>query len=408
MSTLFLRNSKTFLSLSFVAVFLSGCGKGGSKTPGPGGPGGPGGPMPPAEVGVAAAIEETIPTIVELPGRINSVRTAHVCARATGILQKQYFKDGADVKADDVLFQIDPAPLQAAYDSAKAALAKAEATLNQARLKADRQRSLIKTQAVSKQDYDDAIATEQQDIAGVNVAKAELETAALNLGYCKVTAPISGRIGKALVTEGALVNASTPTQLATIRQLDPIYVDFTQSSADILKLRKAFKAGNLQREGNNEVKIALVLEDGSTYNILGKLIFSDISVDQTTGTVTIRAEFQNPENLLLPGAFVRGRLEQAVNKVVTVPQRAVIRGADGSASVLVVNAQNQAERRTVEANQTVGAKWVVATGLKAGEQIILEGLQKVRPGATVIPVPCEGNALKVSQATVSSTTTPTE
>jgi len=364
--------------------------------------------MPPAEVGVAAAIEESVPTVVELPGRISAVRTAQVCARATGILQKRLFKEGADVKADDVLFQIDPAPLQASYDSAKAALAKAEATLYQARLKADRQRSLIKTQAVSKQDYDDAIATEQEDIAGVNVTKAELETAALNLGYCKVTAPISGRIGKALVTEGALVSASTPTQLATIRQLDPIYVDFAQSSVDILKLRKAYDADKLQREGNNEVKITLVLEDGSIYSLPGKLIFSDISVDQATGTVTIRAEFPNPENLLLPGTFVRGRLEQAVNKAVTVPQRAVVRGADGLAAVMVVNAQNQVERRTVEANQTVGTKWVVSNGLKAGEQIILEGLQKVRPGATVIPVPCEGTALKVSQATVSNTTTPTE
>ncbi|XHR30623.1 MAG: efflux RND transporter periplasmic adaptor subunit [Chthoniobacteraceae bacterium] len=405
MKTLLIRNLKTFLSLACVAVFLSGCGKGGAKPQGPGGPGGPGGP---AEVGVAAATEETVPTVIELPGRITAVRTALVCARATGILQKQLFKEGADVKADEVLFQIDPAPLQASYDSSKAALAKAEATLNLARLKADRQRALIKTQAVSKQDYDDALAAEQEDIAAVNVAKADLETAALNLGYCKVTAPISGRIGKALVTEGALVNSSTPTQLATIRQLDPIYVDFTQSSTEILKLRKAFTAGALQRVGSNEVKITLLMEDGSTYKLPGKLIFSDISVDQSTGTVTIRAEFPNPENLLLPGAFVRGRLEQALNKAVTVPQRAVTRDADGSAAVLVVNAQNQVERRTVETKQAVGVKWIVSSGLKAGEQIIVEGIQKARPGATVVPVPCEGNALKVSQATVSNNSTPTE
>ncbi|MDR3459347.1 MAG: efflux RND transporter periplasmic adaptor subunit [Verrucomicrobiae bacterium] len=381
-------------------VMLTGCG----RSPNMGGAGGPpGGAMPPTEVGVVTVTPEAVTVTTELPGRINAVREAEVRARATGILLKRRFEEGADVTADQVLFEIDPAPLQASYDSAKASLAKAEATQEQAQAKAKRNEALVKINGVSQQAYEDARASALQSEADVLAAKAALETAALNLGYTKVTAPFSGRIGKALITEGALASASEATKMAVIRQLDPIYVDFTQSSAELLKLRRSLEPGKLPGVSKEEVRIALLLEDGTTYAETGRLVFQDVSVDANTGAVLLRAEFPNAEKLLLPGMYVRARLAVVQPKAITVPQRAVSRDVNGQASVWLVNAQNVAEARAIQATAISGDKWIVSSGLNAGDRVIVEGLQKVRAGAPVAPVPFQaGNSnapLKSSAAT---------
>ncbi len=331
---------------------------------------------------------EPLTLTTELPGRIDAVRVAEVRARVAGILLKRRFEEGADVKAGDVLLEIDPAPLQAALDSAKAALAKAEANLKQAQAKADRYKALVEFNAVSKQDYDEATAMALQAEAEVLAGKAGVETASLNLGYATVTAPITGRIGKAKVTEGALVGQNEATPLATIQQLDPIYFDFTQSSTEVLRLRRALENGKLKSLAPGLAKVTLLLEDGTVYPHPGKLLFSDITVDPTTGMITLRASAPNPEHLLLPGMFARGRLEQAVDSAaLTVPQRAVVRGPDGSATVLVVNAANTVEVRAIHAEATRADKWIVSDGLKPGERVIVEGLQKAMPGSPVTPVP---------------------
>jgi membrane fusion protein (multidrug efflux system) len=377
------------LLLALALALAAGCGRSSPTAGMGGGPGGgPGGALPPAEAGVVTITPQKAALTTELPGRINAERVAEVCARATGIVLKRRFDEGAEVQADQVLFEIDPAPLQASYDSAKASLAKAEATLAQARNTAQRNETLVKINGVSRQTFEDAKAAVLEDEADVLVDKAALETASLNLGYTKVTAPIAGRIGKALVTEGALASASDATKLAVIQQLDPIYVDFTQSSAEQLKLRRALESGKLQGISEKEVRITLLLEDGSTYRETGRLVFTDISVDENTGSVTLRGEFPNPQKLLLPGMFVRGRVETGTAaSVITVPQRAVARDAAGQASVFIVNAQNQVEQRDIQTGATAGDQWVVSDGLKGGERVAVEGLQKVRAGATVNPVP---------------------
>jgi membrane fusion protein (multidrug efflux system) len=367
----------SFLLLLIVSFSLAGCGKKtGEFTP------------PPPEVSVVTVTPESLPVTTELPGRIDAVRTAEVRARVAGILLKEAYTEGSDVKAGDVLFQIDPAPLQASYDSAQAAVAKAEANVKQAQAQADRDKVLVAIHAVSQSDYDTAVSAAAQGNADILTARANLETASLNLGYATVTAPISGRIGKALATEGALVGQSEVTQLALIQQLDPIYFDFTQSSVDILRLRKQLADGQFKSLEPGTAKVTLILEDGSTYPFAGKLLFSDITVDPTTGMVTLRAEFPNPNSLLLPGMFARGELEQAVNSdAIAVSQRAVQHGADGGATVLVVTPDNKVEVRPVKTDTAVGDKWIVSSGLKAGERVIVDGLQKVQPGMTVNPVP---------------------
>jgi membrane fusion protein (multidrug efflux system) len=343
---------------------------------------------PPPEVGVITIQSEPLPITTELPGRIDAVRTAQVRARVAGILLKRVFEEGSDVKAGDTLFQIDPAPLQATYDSAKASLASAQANVKQAQSLADRYEKLVKIKAVSQQDYDTAVATAAQGNANVLVAKAALETASLNLGYATVTAPISGRIGQALVTEGALVGQGEATELAVIQQMDPIYFDFTESSTELLKLRRQFDNGQLKKVAHDEAKISLLLEDGTTYPQEGKLLFSDVTVDPTTGMVTLRAEFPNPDDLLLPGMFARAQLEQAVDSnAITVPQRGVVYGADGKPTVTVVTPDNKVEIRPVTVSSAEGNQWIITSGLKAGERVILEGLQKVQPGMVVKPVP---------------------
>ncbi len=345
-------------------------------------------PAPTPEVTVYTVQPETVYVTTELPGRLDPVRVAEVRARATGILMKQLFRDGSEVKEGDVLFEIDPAPLQASLDSAQANLTKSEANQKQSAANFQRYQSLIKTGAISRQDYDQAVASAAQAKSDVQTARAALETAQLNLGYAKVTAPISGRIGKASVTEGALVSATEATKLATIQQLNPIFFDFTQSSTDVLRLRRALDSGTLQSVEPGAAKVTLLLEDGSTYATGGKLLFSDVAVDPTTGMITLRAEFPNPDRILLPGMFARGRLEQAVNnEALTVPQRAVSRGPNGTSSVLVVGDDNKVQTRVVQANTAWKDKWIIASGLKAGERVVLEGLQKAPPGSVVKPVP---------------------
>ncbi len=379
-----------FLLLAIVSFLPAGCGKkSGESTP------------PPPQVSVVTVATESLPVTTELPGRIDAVRTAEVRARVAGILLKEVYTEGSDVKAGDVLFHIDPAPLQASYDSAKAAVAKAEANVKQAQAQADRDKILVGIHAVSQSDYDTAVSAAAQGNADILTAKANLETAGLNLGYATVTAPISGRIGKALATEGALVGQSEVTQLALIQQLDPIYFDFTQSSVDILRLRKQLADGQFKSLEPGTAKVTLILEDGSTYPLAGKLLFSDITVDPTTGMVTLRAEFPNPDGLLLPGMFARGELEQAMNSgAIAVPMQAVQHSADGGATVFVVTPDNKVEVRPIKANTTLGNdKWIVTDGLKTGERVIVEGLQKIQPGMTVNPVPFDGttNAPAASQ-----------
>ena len=344
---------------------------------------------PPPEVSVETVTTESLPVTTELPGRIDPVRTAEVRARVAGILLKEVYREGSDVKAGDVLFQIDPAPLEATYDGAAATLAKDEANLKQTQAQADRDGVLIKIHAVSQLDYETAVSSADQARAQVIEDKAALETANLNLGYATVTAPISGRIGKALATEGALVGQGEVTQLALIQQMDPIYFDFTQSSVDILRLRKQLASGQFKSLEPGTAKITLLLEDGTVYPLEGKVLFSDVTVDPTTGMVTLRAEIPNPEGLLLPGMFARGQLEQAVNSAaITVSMRAVTQGPDGGASVCVVTPDDKVETRPIKADTALGnSEWIVTDGLKAGERVIVEGLQKVKPGMKVMPMP---------------------
>lgn len=374
-----------FSALSLAAaVTLAGCG-GGDK--GAQGPGGPGGGMPPAEVGVITVSKGKLPLTSELPGRIEAVRTSEVRARVAGIVLKREFREGSEVKAGEVLYRIDPAPYVAALDSAKAQLARAEATATNAKLAADRANRLIDSKMISQQDYDTAMANAKAAQADVAAAKAAIETARLNVGYATVTAPISGRIGKALVTEGALVGQGEATQLALIQQVDPVYVNFSQSSTDILKLKKALESGQIKSVAPGQAQVTLLLEDGTEYAQKGKLLFSDLAVDPSTGNITLRGEFANPDRLLLPGMYVRIRLEQGVAEdVITVPQRAVMRNPQGAA-VLVVAADGKVEAQPIKTDTAQGDLWVVSDGLKGGEQVIVEGLQKAKPGATVKAVP---------------------
>jgi membrane fusion protein (multidrug efflux system) len=343
---------------------------------------------PAPEVSVLTVETESVPLITELPGRINPMREAQVRARATGILLKRLFEEGANVKEGEVLFQIDQAPLQAALNSAQAALGKTEAALIEARARVNRYKELVGINAVSKQVYDEAVATLGQNEAEVQANKAAIETSQLNFGYARVMAPISGRIGKALVTEGALVSATDATPLAMIRQLDPVYFDFTQSSTEVLRMKRAMAGGAIQSVAPGEAKVTLILEDGTTYAHTGKLLFSDIAVDPTTGMITLRAVFPNSENHLLAGMFARAQLIEGVKtNAVTIPQRTVGRGAAGSSTVLVVNNENKVELRNIEIDRAISNKVVVAKGLKAGERILVEGSQKAPPGSVVKPVP---------------------
>ncbi|HOU78843.1 MAG TPA: efflux RND transporter periplasmic adaptor subunit, partial [Syntrophales bacterium] len=312
-----------------------------------------------------------------------------------GIVQQRLFTEGTDVKAGQVLFKIDPAHYQAVYDNAKAALGRSEANLSAIRLRADRMRELVAEKAVSQQEYDDAAAALKQNQADIQFWKATLETAGINLKYTSVTAPISGRIGKSNVTVGALVTANQPVPLATIQQLDPMYVDVPQSTTEILRLKRNLSAGRLQREGRPRNKVHILLEDGSRYPYDGTLQFRDVSVDQTTGSVILRVTVPNPQGVLLPGMFVRAVVEEGVDKnALLVPQQAVYRDPKGNPLVLLVDAAGKAEQRAIVAERAIGDQWLVTSGLSPGDRVIVEGLQKVRPGATVKAVPFADDAGK--------------
>jgi len=349
--------------------------------------------MPPPEVGVVTIVPESTVLTTELPGRIDPVRVAQVRARVDGIVLHREFREGADVKAGDKLYQIDPAPFQAAYDSAAAAVAKAEANARQTQLLAERYQPLVGINAVSKQDYDNAVSAAAQAKADVMAAKAALETASINLGYATVTSPIDGRIGAALVTEGALVSQSAATEMAVVQQLDPIYCDFTESSTEVLRLRRALENGTYKTVAPGEAKLTLRLDDGTTYPLPGKLLFSDVTVDPSSGMITLRSLFPNPNHVLLPGMFARGELEQAVDtKAITVLQRGVTIGVNGIAAVMAVGADEKVELRVIQLGTAIGNKWIVTEGLNAGDRVIVEGLQKVQPGMVVKPVPYDSGS----------------
>lgn len=362
-----------------VGIMMAGCGKKNAAAPPASGP---------PEVGVIVVKPERVALTTELPGRTSPLLIAEVRPQVSGIIQKRLFVEGSDVKAGQVLYQIDPATYQAAFASAKAALARAEANLIPARLKEERFRDLVKIKAVSQQDYDDANAALKQAEADVASAKAAVETARINLAYTKVAAPISGRIGRSAVTDGALVTANQSAALATVQQISPMYVDVTQSSAELLKLKQNLASGVMKDNSAGQAKVKLLLEDGSPYPLAGTLKFSEVTVDQSTGSITLRAVFPNPKQTLLPGMFVRAIVEEGVSdQAMLVPQRGVTRNPQGEAMVLVVGAEEKVEPRIIKVVRTVGENWLVSDGLKAGDRVILEGIQKARPGTQVKAVP---------------------
>jgi membrane fusion protein (multidrug efflux system) len=368
---------------------LAACG--GKKDEAAAGGDGGGHKMPPVQVGVVVATPGDVGLVTELPGRVEAVRTAQIRARAAGILQQRLFKEGSDVKAGQPLFKIDPAPYAAALESARATQARAEANLAQTTAQLERYRPLVGANAISKQDFVNAEAAQKQAQADVMSGKAAVRTAEINLGYTTVTAPIAGRIGRALVTEGALVGQGEATQLALVQQIDKVYVNFTQSSTDVFNLRRAMAAGQFKRMPGTEAAVVhVVMADGTEYPQAGKLLFSDLTVDPTTGQVTLRAEIPNPKGELLPGLYVRVRVEQAqASNAITLPQQAVTRTQQGD-TVNVVSEDGKVSTRPVKVTAAQNNRWLVQDGLKAGEQVMVDGFQKLQmlpPGTPVKAVP---------------------
>ena len=339
----------------------------------------------PAEPQVTVHVVENAPLAVttELPGRTTAFRIAEVRPQVSGIVLKRNFTEGSDIEAGQSLYQIDPATYQADYDSAKGELAKSEAAAAIAHLTVKRYVPLVGTKYISQQEYDQAIADARQADASVIAAKAAVEGARINLAYTKVTSPISGRIGKSNVTEGALVTNGQATELATVQQLDPIYVDVTQSSNDFMRLKQSVEQGNLHKDSASST-VELVMENGKSYPLKGSLQFSDVTVDESTGSITLRAVFPNPQHTLLPGMFVRARIDEGVQpNAILVPQQGVTRTPRGDATVMVVNDKSQVESRAVVAAQAIGDKWLISEGLQPGDKVIVSGLQKARPGVQV-------------------------
>jgi membrane fusion protein (multidrug efflux system) len=345
-----------------VAVLMTACSA--KKGPPP--------PPPPLAVKVVTLTPQNVSITTDLPGRTVAYRVSDIRPQVNGVILKRMFVEGSDVKVGQQLYQIDPALYQAAYDSAAA-------TAESARLQAERYKPLAEANAVSKQDYDNAVATAAQN-------KASAETAHINLVYTRLLSPISGRIGRSAVTEGALVTANQATALATVQQLDPIYVDVTQPSAVLLRLKRELAAGQLVQAGANQAEVHLILEDGSPYKPVGKMQFAEVQVDQTTGSVTLRALFPNPDKLLLPGMFVREQIEEGNRTdALLVPQIAVTHNQKGDPTALVVNGENKVELRTLATERAIGDKWLVTDGLKAGDRVIVEGVQFAKPGSEVNP-----------------------
>jgi membrane fusion protein, multidrug efflux system len=362
------------IALLSVALVVLGCVQAKQPAPSPTAP----------EVTVVTIHRQPVPVTTELPGRTSAYLVAQVRARVDGIVLRREFTEGADVKAGQRLYQIDPAPYRAALDSALAALQKAQANVAAMNAQAERYKILIGGNGVSKQEYDNAIAAQAQAAADVASGNAAVRTARINLGYTDVVSPITGRIGPSLVTQGAYVQASAATPMATVQQIDPVYVDLNQSSVEGLQLRRDVASGRLKVNGPDQVKVTLHLEDGTRYPESGTLQFTDITVDPSTGSVTVRALFPNPHHVLLPGMFVRARIDQGVdNTAMLVPQVGVTHNPQGQATALVVGPDNKVASRIIQATRTLGDEWVVQGGLDEGERVIVAGVQKVRPGILV-------------------------
>jgi membrane fusion protein (multidrug efflux system) len=343
------------------------------------------------EVATVTVEAQKLALTTELPGRTSAYLVAELRPQVNGILQQRLFREGSNVEAGQLLYQIDPAPFQAAFDSAKASLRRAESSLPSIRLRAERYRDLVGDSAVSRQEYDDAAAALEQARAEIEYWQAEAERARINLNYTRIVAPISGRIGVSNLTVGALVTAYQPTALATIQQLDPIYVDVTQSSADFLRLRRSLETGRLTTDGRNQKKVHLRLEDGTLYPHEGTLQFRDVTVDPTTGSFILRIVVPNPQQLLLPGMYVRAVVEEGVaEQAILAPQQGVSRNIKGEPTALVVDDAGKVEQRTLTLDRAVGDQWLVTSGLSAGDRVIVEGMLNVRPGSAVKPVPLKG------------------
>lgn len=378
---------KIFLTLSaifYVSFFLLiGCE---SQKQGP--------PHAPVPVVTTVTVKtEKVVLTTELPGRTSAYRVAEIRPQVSGLLQKRLFKEGCDVDAGQVLYQIDPAPFEAALGNAKAGFGRAEANLPAVRSRAERYKELLEEKAVSQQEYDDTEASLIQIKADALYWKATMETAKINLGYTKVTAPISGRIGKSNITEGAIVTAYQSIPLATIQQLDPVYADVPQSTTDLLRLKSRFKNSRLKHNETNQKNVKLILEDGTAYSFHGTLQFRDVTVDPTTGSVILRIVFPNPEGLLLPNMFVRAVIQEGINEqAILIPQQAVSRDINGNPVVLIVDAENNAQQRMIKLDRAIGDQWLVLSGIADGDQVIVEGIQKVRPGTAVKTIPFVTNS----------------
>ncbi len=350
---------------------------------------------PPAaapEVATVTVARQPVLLTTELPGRTSPFRIAEIRPQVNGLIQKRLFTEGADVKGGQELYQIDPAPFQAALDNAQAALGRAEANLPAIQVKVNRYKDALADKAVSQQDYDDASAALKQVQADILYYKAMVETARINLAYTRVVSPISGRIGKSTVTDGAIVTAYQPVPLATIQELDPIYVDVPQSTTALLQWQRRLKEERINHDGMDQNKVQLILEDGAAYPLEGTLEFRDVSVDPTTGSVILRAVFPNPNGVLLPGMFVRAVVKEGVNgQAILIPQQAVARNPKGDPVALIVGAGGKVEQRMLKLDRALGDQWLVASGLAPGDRVITEGLQNVRPGTVVKEVPFEGS-----------------
>ena len=337
---------------------------------------------------VITVAPQSIELTTELPGRTSPYRIAEIRPQVSGLIQKRLFVEGSEVKAGQVLYQIDPAPFEAALANAEAALGRAEANLPAVQARAERFKALLADKAVSRQAYDDAAAALKQAQADIEFYKAAVQSARINLGYTKITSPISGRIGKSSVTEGAIVTAYQPAPLASVQQLDPIYVDVPQSTTELLRLQRRLEQGRLSGAAANQNKVRLILEDGTEYPLEGTLQFRDVTVDPTTATVILRMIFPNPKRVLLPGMFVRARVKEGVRpQAILVPQPAVQRTPKGIPFELVVDANGVVQERVLTLDRAIGDQWLVSSGLAAGDRVIVEGLQRVRPGMPVKAVP---------------------
>jgi membrane fusion protein (multidrug efflux system) len=340
------------------------------------------------EVAIVTVNPERVVLSTELPGRTSAYFVAEIRPQVNGIVQERLFNEGSDVKAGSVLYRIDPAPYQAAYDNAVAALARSEANLPPIRLKAERFRELIAVKAISQQDFDNAVAALKQAEADIDYSKATVESARINLAYTRITAPISGRIGKSNVTVGALATAYQGSPFATIQQLDPIYVDATQSSANLLQLKRNIAAGRIKGTGPDQARVELLLEDGTPYPQEGTLKFSEVTVDPSTGSFILRMVFPNPKHTLLPGMYVRAVVQEGVvDRAILVPQQGVSRDPKGNPVALIVDGSGKVERRMITVARAMGDRWLVSEGLNPGDRLIVEGSQRIRPGASVKAVP---------------------